>query len=165
MKRNIFILILVIITIILGFKIWEHQNNLNSEKNISNTSLNLKDTPSIDLSDDPIFTDGSVPSTWDVAGITDPNGFKKFLIELQTSVLNNNRNKVISSLDANKFAKYNTLNNYDKLFNKKVIDAFKNINIHQIFRNYQGAMIGNGTVWFKQNNNGTFSIFAINNTN
>jgi len=164
MKRNIFILILVIITIILGFKIWEHQNNLNSEKNISNTSLNLKDTPSIDLSDDPVFINGSIPSTWDIAGITDPIGFKKFLIALQISVINNNKDKAISSLDVIKFAKYDTLNNYDKLFNKKVVDAFKNMNIHQIFRNYQGAMIGNGTVWFKQNSNGTFSIFAINNT-
>jgi hypothetical protein len=53
-------------------------------------------------------------------------------------------------------------NNYDNLFNQKVLKAFQDLNIHQIWRGSQGAMIADGTVWFKENNDSTFSIYAIN---
>lgn len=157
MKKNILVAFVIVIIIFLGLIIWRKDQKL--PQNI------IQNSQPTDFSDDAVFADGSVPTTWDIAGITDPVGFKKFLLTLQTAVLAHDKNIVVASLDTKKFTKEDALNNYDILFNPKVVNAFQNLNIHQIFRNYQGAMIGNGTVWFEQNNDGTFSILAINNKN
>ena len=137
------------------------ENNQKPQQNITQ-GLEPEQT---EFSDDAVFADGSIPTTWEVAGITDPVGFKKFLLALQIAVIAHNKNIVVASLDTKKFKKEDALNNYETLFNPKVVSAFQDLNIHQIFRNYQGAMIGSGIVWFEENSDGTFSILAINNTN
>lgn len=43
------------------------------------------------------------------------------------------------------------LKKYDLIITNKVQNAFKNLDLNDIFINYQGAMIDNGTVWFAQN--------------
>lgn len=117
----------------------------------------------INTTDKEVFSDGSIPSPWDVAGFNHPEDFKKFLLNLRELVIARNKSEVIKVLDKDKFPKQYATTHYDELFNQKVIDAFTNMNVNEIFRNYQGAMIGNGTVWFWENKDSTFTIIAINN--
>lgn len=159
---KIIFLIIFVLLIALVIKYELKKKNEIIENNNQNVALNHI-TQTEDFSDNAIFADGSVPSTWETAGITDPIAFKKFLITLQSAILNHDKETVISSLDKKIGTKEYILKNYNTIFNQKVEDAFKTMNIHEIFRNYQGAMIGNGTVWFEQNKDGTFSVLAINN--
>lgn len=143
-----------------------NQLNQSNQSNYPGGPEQSEEVPnkvSTNLSDDPVFSDGSIPTSWENAGISNPMEFKKFLLALQTAVLNHDKNFVIDSLETKKYTKKYALDNYNTVFNKKVEDAFRDINIHQIFRNYQGAMIGAGTVWFKENSDASFAISAINN--
>jgi hypothetical protein len=121
-----------------------------------------------DLSDDPDYSNKgsdlskSGATTWDAAGIADPIAFKEFLLSLRASVLAHDKNNVVKHVNIEKYSQNYVGNNYDNLFNQKVLKAFQDLNIHQIWRGSQGAMIADGTVWFKENNDSTFSIYAIN---
>lgn len=161
MKKYTYILFILGLIIIVIALIVTTKNN-HKQDGMAQDLLSNTNSVSDDLSDDIIFDDGSEPTTWETAGITDPIAFKKFLLTLQTAVLNRDVDFVVSSLDSEVFNRQESLENYDKLFSPSVVDAFQKINIHQIWRNYKGAEIGNGTVWFKQNSDGTFSIQAIN---
>jgi superoxide dismutase len=115
------------------------------------------------ISDEYPFSDGSIPSPWIVAGFFHPVEFRKFLVNLRENVLMGNKEEVIKVLDEKRFSKTEVLKNYDSIFNTKVINSFKDLNTKEIFRNYQGAMIGRGTVWFEEKPNGKFEIISINN--
>lgn len=119
------------------------------------------------LKDDSTFADGSEPTSWEIAGIDDPVAFKKFLKKLQIWVKNDQRDSVASVISY-PFGKAKIKNvavfknSYDKYFTDKVKDALQTQNFSQIFRNYQGAMIGNGAIWLNETNK-SFKISAINN--
>lgn len=120
-----------------------------------------------EMKDDSVFSDGSKPSAWSDAGIDDPLAFKKTLKQLQYWVTNNEKDSV-ANLIAYPLAhprvktKKAFLDSYDRLFSEKVKKALKEQKLSQIFRNYQGAMIGNGELWFS-GSKGVYKIFAINN--
>ncbi len=117
-----------------------------------------------ELQDDSIFIDGSKPTSWENAGITDVKGLKLFLKDLQQAIITNNKEKLAAAV------KYplQGLNNaeelidaYDNVFTKDVKMSFALINFSQIFRNQQGAMTEGGRAWIGQFGN-EFKIFAIN---
>jgi hypothetical protein len=167
MKKLIAIILIGVIVIFVGLKIdsiMKAKTEVSEKNTPQATSTQQDSSTSEDLSDDAVFADGSIPTTWDVAGITDPIGFKKFLLALRSSVLAHDTNAVVATLQTPKYTQQYAREHYSTLFNQKVVNAFQNLNIHEIFRNYQGAMIGDGTVWFQQNSDGTFSISAINNS-
>ncbi len=132
---------------------------------------NIKLTPE-EAKDDTVFDDGSIPSPWRFSGINDPLQFKQFLKYLKVLVKNNNRNEIARFIDYPVLqAKRTTrniknendfVNNYDKLFNEKVKSALENQKLNQIFRNYQGAMVGGGQLWFEETPDGEFKVIAIN---
>ncbi|MFT3935758.1 MAG: hypothetical protein QM726_19175 [Chitinophagaceae bacterium] len=120
-----------------------------------------------EMQDDSVFADGSQPSSWSNAGFDHPIEFKKFLKRLQYWVANNQKDSVASTIVfplkhppiKNKTA---FLMKYDSLFNDNVKKALLSQNLRQIFRRDQGAMIGDGQLWFNETKKG-FTIITINN--
>lgn len=122
--------------------------------------------PVDELADDSVFTDGSIPGTWENAGFSDPQGFKQFLLRLRSWVANSEKDSVANVLhyplrNPKVKDKQQFLAQYDTIVNERVKKALREQNLRQIFRRDQGAMIGNGELWFIQSGD-RFLISAIN---
>ncbi|MEP7108172.1 MAG: hypothetical protein ABI760_09315 [Ferruginibacter sp.] len=119
-----------------------------------------------EMMDDSVFSDGSKPTTWEVAGITDVKGFKLFLKKLQLLVLNNDREQVAKliryPLGRSIKTEKDLIKNYDRIFTKDAKLSIAKINFSQIFRNNKGVMSEDGKVWFSQEGK-EFRIIAVNN--
>jgi len=119
-----------------------------------------------EMVDDTVFDDGSKPTSWEVAGITDVKGFKLFIKQLQLLVLNNDKVELAKHIryPLGKSIKneQDFLKNYDNIFTKDAKLSIAKINFSQVFRNSKGAMSEGGKVWFSQEENG-FKIIAVNN--
>ena len=118
-----------------------------------------------EMKDDSVFIDGSIPTSWEVAGITDVKGFKLFLKNVQLLVFNNDK-ELLSKLIRYPLGKSvknekDFIKNFDRLFTKDVKLSIANINFSQVFRNSKGATTEGGKVWFSQVDEG-FKIIAIN---
>ncbi|MET6997310.1 hypothetical protein [Chitinophaga defluvii] len=113
---------------------------------------------------DTLFEDGSKPSGWDVAGFDDPADFKKFMIEFKDWVNRDVADSIIAHIQF-PLKKYATpalfKAKYAEIFDKKTKQVVANMRLDRIFRNYQGAMIGDGLIWFNQTPSG-YRIIAIN---
>ncbi len=118
-----------------------------------------------EMKDDSVFRDGSRPSEWQTAGITDVKGLKLFIKQLQLWVAANDRNKLAAAIDypLNKTikTKEDFLAYYDNVFTKDIRQSFSNINFRQLFRNEHGVMLEGGKVWLSQQGK-DFKISAIN---
>ena len=119
-----------------------------------------------EMKDDSVFSDGSKPTSWEVAGITDVKGFKLFLKRLQLLALNNDKEQLAKLIryplgKSIKTAK-DFIKNYVRVFTNDVKLSIAKINFSQIFRNSKGAMSEDGKVWFLQEGN-EFKIIAVNN--
>ncbi len=121
-----------------------------------------------ELKDDSIFVDGSRPTSWEIAGITDVKGLKLFIKQLQQWVVDNNKEKLsaIVQYPLNKYMKTreDLLTYYDAVFTKEVKLSFATINFSQLFRNEKGVMTDGGRVWLNQQGK-EFKITAINYAN
>lgn len=119
-----------------------------------------------ELKDDSVFTDGSIPTSWANAGIDDPVSLKRFIKHLQLWVTQGQKDSVAAAIDfpmKNPAVKTSAifLAKYDTYINNKVKKVLQEQQLNQIFRNYNGAMIGNGELWIAQTKKG-FRIVAIN---
>ncbi len=117
-----------------------------------------------ELLDDSVFTDGSIPSSWENAGITDVKGLKLFLKDLQQQVMLNDKEKLASHIKyplRDIQSKEQLVARYDEVFTKAVKLSFAGINFSQLFRNQNGVMTQGGKVWISQFGD-TFKIIAIN---
>ncbi|MCW3093497.1 MAG: hypothetical protein JWP81_4566 [Ferruginibacter sp.] len=118
-----------------------------------------------EMTDDTLFSDGSKPTSWEVAGISDVKGFKLFLKQLQSLVLNNDKEQLAKYIQypLRKSIKSpkDFIKNYDNIFTKDVKLSIAKINLSQVFRNSKGAMSEEGRVWFSQVGN-EFKIIAVN---
>lgn len=118
-----------------------------------------------ELRDDSVFADGSIPTSWENAGITDVKALKLFLKELQQLVMLNDKAglsghvqyplKDIPGPEA-------FIAQYDEVFTRNVKLSLAGINFNQVFRNQDGVMTAGGKVWIRQIGEG-FKIIAINN--
>ena len=118
-----------------------------------------------ELRDDSVFSDGSIPSSWKNAGITNIKGMKLFVKKLQQWIVLNDKDSLASAL---KYplgktikTKLDAVAKYDSLFTKEVKLSFATLNFNQLFRNQNGVMTSGGKVWFAQEGKG-FKITAIN---
>ena len=118
-----------------------------------------------ELKDDSVFTDGSVPTRWVNAGITDVKGLKLFIKQLQQLIITNDKEKIASIIKypINKTikSKAELVANYDAIFTKEVQLSFATVNFNQLFRNAHGVMTNGGKVWINQKGK-EFQIIAIN---
>lgn len=131
--------------------------------NDANMIVAINEVSETEMKDDSVFADGSIPTSWDVAGITDVRGLKLFLKQTQQWVMSNDKAQLALAV------KYpiNTIKNkeemmeaYDQVFTKDVKLSFAMINFNQIFRNSKGVMTADGRAWITQDGN-SFKIFAI----
>ena len=148
----------------------------NTEKTVSDTTntgailpatelMKVSELSAEELKDDSVFTDGSIPTRWDNAGITDVKGLKLFIKQLQQWTITNDKEKLASVIKypINKTikTKEELIANYDAVFTKQVQLSFATVNFNQLFRNAQGVMTNGGKVWIGQKGK-AFQIIAIN---
>jgi hypothetical protein len=112
-------------------------------------------------------------STVDLQGAEVAKKSRAFLAELQSAVSSGNKNKVAAMVSypllvihGSRKTRIKTkaifLSNYDTIFDQHVRKAVAQQTSKCLFGNYQGAMIGNGEVWFSEQANGTMKIISVN---
>ncbi|HEY0273898.1 MAG TPA: hypothetical protein VGC22_11980 [Chitinophaga sp.] len=113
---------------------------------------------------DTLCANGTRPASWDVAGFDDPVAFKKFLALFKDWVAHDRADSITAHI---KFplAHYKTAADFRRQYPQVFDSAMKAVvlqqPLHCIFRNYQGAMLGNGALWWAQLD-GQYKIIAIN---
>lgn len=114
---------------------------------------------------DTLFEDGSRPAAWSNAGFDDPERFKLFLIVFKEWVRSDNVDSIAGRIEF-PLKGYRTpeqfKKDYAKIFDKQLKDVIEKQRLDRIFRNYQGAMIGDGAIWFSVIENKGYRIIAIN---
>lgn len=131
--------------------------------NEANMIVAINEVSETEMKDDSVFADGSIPTSWDVAGITDVRALKLFLKQTQQWVMSNDKAQLALAV---KYPLNNIKNEeemmeaYDQVFTKDVKLSFAMINFNQIFRNSKGVMTAGGRAWINQEGN-SFKIFAI----
>lgn len=113
---------------------------------------------------DTLFEDGSIPSSWENAGFDRPEEFKRFLITFKEWVKTDQVDSITAHIRF-PLKKYKTADafrqKYPEIFDaslKAVVDTQR---LDRISRNYQGAMLCNGEIWFSAFPEG-YKIIAIN---
>lgn len=132
--------------------------------NDANMIVAINEVSDAEMKDDSVFDDGSIPTTWEVAGIKDVKGLKLFLKQAQQWVMSNNKEQLAAAVQYpinNIKNKEEMMAAYDQYFTKEVKLSFAMINFNQIFRTYKGVMLADGLVWIKPVGD-TYKIFAIN---
>lgn len=118
-----------------------------------------------ELKDDSVFTDGSIPASWNIAGINNVKGLKLFIKQLQQWVITNDKEMLASAvqfpLNNTIKTKEGLISNYDAVFTKEVKLSLATTNFSQLFRNARGVMLDAGKIWLAQKGN-NFKIIAIN---
>ncbi|MRG47340.1 hypothetical protein GFS24_19630 [Chitinophaga sp. SYP-B3965] len=113
---------------------------------------------------DTVFEDGSIPSTWANAGFDDPAGFKEFLLSFKDWVKKDQVDSITAYIRF-PLKNYKTPEAFKKAYSKVFDESLKKVvetqRLDRIFRNYQGAMIGSGQIWFNTSPEG-YKIIAIN---
>jgi hypothetical protein len=116
------------------------------------------------LAPDSIFEDGSRPTTWVNAGFNNPEGFKRFLLVYQHWIRKDQVDSISAHIrypirGAGSAAWFKE--QYPRIFTHRIKTIILRQRLDRIFRNGQGAMIGNGDVWFVEEK-GRYWVTAIN---
>ena len=110
-----------------------------------------------------------------LAGIEDSTGARHFLEELKAAVTNDDRDALLGMVRypfstyqngkrVRTYAKVSSLRpHFDRVFTDEVLHAIRNASYETLFVNSQGAMLGNGEVWFDGRSDG-IKIKALNST-
>ncbi len=112
-------------------------------------------------------------STVDLQGADVAKKSRAFLAELQSAVKSDNKSRVAAMVSypllvihGSRKTRIKTkaafLSSYDTIFDEHVRKAVAQQTSKCLFGNYQGAMIGNGEVWFSEQANGTMKIISVN---
>lgn len=113
---------------------------------------------------DSIFEDGSRPTTWANAGFDNPEGFKRFIVVYKHWV----RKDLVDSISAH--IRYPIRGagsvawfkeQYPHIFTRRIKTVILRQRLDRIFRNGQGAMLGNGDLWFVEER-GRYWLTAVN---
>jgi hypothetical protein len=112
-------------------------------------------------------------STVDLQGADLAQKSRAFLSELQNAVKAEDKAKVAAMIScpllvihgsrkAHIKTKAEFLGQYEAIFDAHVRQAIEQQSSKCLFGNYQGAMIGDGEVWFREQQNGTMKIVTVN---
>ncbi len=123
----------------------------------------------------PADSQGCQGSTVDTQGADFAHKSRAFLAELQTAVHDGNKNKIASMISyplmvihGSRKMRIKTqtqfLAQYDTIFDPHIQKAIAQQTAKCLFGNYQGAMVGNGEVWFSPQPDGTMKIITVNPT-
>lgn len=113
---------------------------------------------------DTLFEDGSIPGSWENAGFNDPEGFKRFLISFKNWVKMDQVDSIAAHIRF-PLKNYKTAEvfrqQYKNIFDTSLKTVVEKQRLNRVFRNDQGAMLGNGEIWFNVFPEG-YKIIAIN---
>jgi len=112
-------------------------------------------------------------STVDLQGADFAQKSRTFLSELQSAVKAEDKAKVAAMISypllvirgdrkTHIKTKAEFLSQYPVIFDTHVRQAIAQQSSKCLFGNYQGAMIGDGEVWFREQQNGTMKIVTVN---
>jgi hypothetical protein len=113
---------------------------------------------------DTVFDDGSIPSSWENAGIANPFELVEFVLSFQQWVADDKKDSIAAHINfpLRKIkSREDFLQKYATVFNSAVKKKIANQNIRQIFRNENGVMLADGAVWINQKGQ-DFIITALN---
>jgi hypothetical protein len=113
---------------------------------------------------DSVFEDGSRPTTWKRAGFHDPVRFKRFIIRFKDWVKDDEVDSIVEHVRFPIHAAGSPAwfkEQYAEIFTPSLKGIVARQRLDRIFRNGQGAMIGNGDVWFVEWR-GKYWITAVN---
>ncbi len=108
--------------------------------------------------------EGTLPTDWTTASIDDSKDFKTFLIHFREWVVNDDAEKISKHLDYPVdpiYSRSQFMDNYERIFDDSLRRVLFQQPLHRIFRNAQGAMIGDGEIWFRKKD-GDYKITALN---
>jgi len=113
---------------------------------------------------DDLEWEGTVPTGWGTATIKNAVDFKTFMIKFKRWVAEDDVESISKLIrlpikEINSKAEFK--NNYSRIFTPEMKEAIASQRLDRIFRNDQGAMIGNGDVWFQQIGR-DYKIIALN---
>jgi len=116
------------------------------------------------LAQDSVFEDGSRPTTWANAGFDDPVRFKRFLVKYKEWARRDQVDSIAAHIrfpirGAGSAAWFKE--QYPHIFNRHLKAVIFRQRLDRIFRNGQGAMIGNGDIWFVEER-GRYLATAVN---
>ena len=117
-----------------------------------------------EYTDEVFYFNGTSPTSWAIAGISNSRSFKDFYMRFRNMVKLNDKDQIAnyiyyplgSTKDESDFVK-----NYDKIFTKDIKTAIQTQKVRQLFRDKRGIMIGDNHLWFKQIK-GEYKIVTIN---
>jgi hypothetical protein len=136
-------------------------DNSASEKVLQPTNIEDQLT-----AQDTLFEDGSIPTSWENAGFNNSAEFKNFVEQFKNWVKTDNIESIAAHVSfpiTGAKTPKEFKEQYAKIFTPKIKRAIETQRLDRIFRNANGAMIGNGEVWFNVGKDG-YVITAINKT-
>ena len=143
----------------------------NAESAKPNAVTPKKDTfgktikASATLTSDSLTPGKTTAESWRISGFDDPEGFKAFFKKYKTWVAADNVDSIAAHI---KFPLRNCktaasfIKEYSTYFNGKVKRSVAHQDTDKFFANYNGAMTGDGELWFNDIN-GEYYVIAINN--
>lgn len=161
--KNFLLLVAVCLTV--SFTACNQAGN-STDTTQDSTQVNMPaNNDSIKTNMDTVSSVVTTDEQWSIAGFTNPPSFKQFFNTFKTWVANNNSDSIAAHIQfplkncptAAAFKK-----DYSNLFNDLVKNSVANQDADRFFTNQNGAMTGNGELWFNEMN-GKFVIIAINN--
>lgn len=135
-----------------------------------NTIVAIEENPA---DSSPVPASDDIATRLEIAGITDPQAARDFLSAMRVAAAAGDRD-AIANLVRYPFTTYDAgsvqkeyvsskefISDFDNIVTASVISAMKDASYDELFVNYQGAMIGDGEVWFMGYDEG-IRIKAIN---
>ena len=115
--------------------------------------------------------DKSVTTTWEDIEIHDVKGLKIFIKKLRLWSEQGNKDSIAANID---YPLVNDetissskifLQQYDKVFNNKVRQALQQQKLNELFKNFQGVMIGSGELWIANVSKTKKEVYKIRSIN
>jgi len=146
-----------------GKKGWVYGGAVNFEDQALKTMITNSSPLMKQVYADDLEWDGTVPTGWSTATINDPVKFKLFLIGFKEMIKKDDVDNIAGLVryplkDIKNTTEFKT--NYSRLITDELKTAVADQRLDRIFRNSQGAMMGNGELWF-QNIGGDYKIISI----
>ena len=117
-----------------------------------------------EYTDEVFYFNGTSPTSWAIAGISNSRSFKDFYMRFRNMVKLNDKDQIANYINYPLGAIKNEsdfVKNFEKIFTKDIKTTIQNQKVRQLFRDKRGVMIGDNHLWFKQIN-GEYKIVTIN---
>jgi hypothetical protein len=144
------------------------KDSVARKDSISSSTIQLTADEEKDL---PETGDKSVTTTWEDIDIHDVKGLKVFIKKLKLWSEQGNKDSIAANIDYPLINDENIssskifLQQYDKVFNNKVKQALQQQKLNELFKNFQGVMIGRGELWIANVSKTKSDVYKIRSIN